>query len=450
MSPSTTPTGAVREVGIADIFFSVTDRKGVIKHANQLFVDFAKLDWQTLSGAPHSIIRHPEMPAGVFYAMWSELLAGHPFAGHITNLAADGSAYSVYATVTPLGDDSYLSVRIRPMDEASAEFASAAYAKVADYEAELRQAGIGKRSAAEQGANRLLGLMSAAGHESVSALQRHTLPREIARLERRAAPIPERPGATGEVGDLLIAVAAVNRALTSWTGEQHRLATLSESLRRIRKELRSELESASSGIARLSELACERVVPKELVEPLAVWTQMQELIATYIDGLLRVLHDLDTNGMEHRFRVALAKLHTRMLAAFAAEIIDNPESETSGRQAAIALSQALRLGLSAMIEQSHSHADLTARSAATITRSVELLAIPRELLLAWRHEIDAVELPRSARRIAEQIADSANRLGNILTELRGIVDKCSEAGLGADPAALRPLIARVEAHTEAL
>ena len=54
------------------------------------------------------------MPAGAFLLMWDTLTAGRPFCAYVDNLAADGSCYTVFATITPLGDR-YLSVRFRPL-----------------------------------------------------------------------------------------------------------------------------------------------------------------------------------------------------------------------------------------------------------------------------------------------------------------------------------------------
>ena len=53
------------------------------------------------------------MPGGAFLLMWRTLQAGQPFCAYVDNLAADGSTYTVFATITPLGED-YLSVRVRP------------------------------------------------------------------------------------------------------------------------------------------------------------------------------------------------------------------------------------------------------------------------------------------------------------------------------------------------
>jgi len=84
-------TGAVHEVGVDQLFFSTTDARGVIRHSNNVFIELSRYRRDELSGAPHNIIRHPEMPGGAFKAMWDTLKAGSPFAAYVRNLAADGS-----------------------------------------------------------------------------------------------------------------------------------------------------------------------------------------------------------------------------------------------------------------------------------------------------------------------------------------------------------------------
>ena len=90
-----------REFRIDEMFFSTTDRKGVIFSGNDVFVRVSGYGRSELVGRPHNIIRHPEMPRAVFRLIWSRLLAGQPVAGLVKNLAADGRHYSVIALLQP-------------------------------------------------------------------------------------------------------------------------------------------------------------------------------------------------------------------------------------------------------------------------------------------------------------------------------------------------------------
>jgi hypothetical protein len=64
------PTGASHEVAPTEMFFSTTDQRGVITDANSVFVRLSRYPLPSLLNAPHSIIRHPDMPGGAFEVMW--------------------------------------------------------------------------------------------------------------------------------------------------------------------------------------------------------------------------------------------------------------------------------------------------------------------------------------------------------------------------------------------
>ena len=100
MSP--TPSGLFHDVPIEDLFFSTTDAKGVIDEANEVFARNSRYERSELLGAPHNIIRHPDMPGAVFKATWDLLGAGHPVCAYVKNLARDGSTYWAFATIVPI------------------------------------------------------------------------------------------------------------------------------------------------------------------------------------------------------------------------------------------------------------------------------------------------------------------------------------------------------------
>ena len=55
-------TDEVSEFKIEDLFFSRTDRRGVIQAGNEIFYKVAKYEYAELLGAPHKVVRHPDMP----------------------------------------------------------------------------------------------------------------------------------------------------------------------------------------------------------------------------------------------------------------------------------------------------------------------------------------------------------------------------------------------------
>lgn len=83
------------------LIVSRTDLQGVITHANEAFVLMSGYTREELLGAPHCILRHPEMPKAAFRSLWSDAVAQRKWHGYVKNLRKDGSHYWVYATVVP-------------------------------------------------------------------------------------------------------------------------------------------------------------------------------------------------------------------------------------------------------------------------------------------------------------------------------------------------------------
>lgn len=98
------PTGEVRTFGHDEIIVSKTDPQGRITYVNETFVRVSAYAEHELLGQPHSIVRHPESPRGLFHLMWDRIGHGHEVFAYIDNLAADGASYWVLAHVTPSRD----------------------------------------------------------------------------------------------------------------------------------------------------------------------------------------------------------------------------------------------------------------------------------------------------------------------------------------------------------
>jgi PAS domain S-box-containing protein len=95
------PTGFERRFPETEIIVSKTDPKGIITYANRVFLDVAGVGEHEVIGAPHSFLRHPDMPRAVFALLWERLTAGKEIFAYVVNLAANGDHYWVHAHVTP-------------------------------------------------------------------------------------------------------------------------------------------------------------------------------------------------------------------------------------------------------------------------------------------------------------------------------------------------------------
>lgn len=95
---------------------SRTDERGVIQSANGTFQRLAGFEWDELLGAPHKLIRHADMPKGVFHLFWERLKSGKPIGAYVKNRAKDGRYYWVFAIALPV-EGGYVSVRLKPSSE---------------------------------------------------------------------------------------------------------------------------------------------------------------------------------------------------------------------------------------------------------------------------------------------------------------------------------------------
>lgn len=100
------------------LIVSTTDKEGYITHANKSFVEMSGYTEEELIGSPHSILRHPDMPAVAFKDLWDTVNSGQHWQGYVKNLRKDGGFYWVKATVVPNIRNgevvSYTSVRRKP------------------------------------------------------------------------------------------------------------------------------------------------------------------------------------------------------------------------------------------------------------------------------------------------------------------------------------------------
>lgn len=98
-------TGQQRTFGTDEFIVSKTDLKGNITYANELFLKIAEYSDQEVIGAPHSLIRHPDMPRCVFKLLWDRIQAKKEIFAYVVNAAKNGDHYWVIAHVTPSFND---------------------------------------------------------------------------------------------------------------------------------------------------------------------------------------------------------------------------------------------------------------------------------------------------------------------------------------------------------
>lgn len=117
------PTGREAVFREDELIVSKTDKTGRLTYCNDVFCRVAGYPERALIGAPHSIIRHPDMPRAVFKLLWETIQAKAEIFAYIVNMSRDGDHYWVLAHVTPSLDEAgeivgYHSNRRKPKSEA--------------------------------------------------------------------------------------------------------------------------------------------------------------------------------------------------------------------------------------------------------------------------------------------------------------------------------------------
>ncbi len=121
---------------------SETDLQGTITRCNDSFEFVSGYSRDELIGAPHKLVRHPDIPSEVFRDMWATLQSGLPWSQIVKNRCKNGDHYWVRANVTPTFDKNgqpigYLSVR-EAITDSEKQQAQQLYQRIASGTAKLK------------------------------------------------------------------------------------------------------------------------------------------------------------------------------------------------------------------------------------------------------------------------------------------------------------------------
>jgi len=312
----------VREVAVPEMFFSTTDRKGVIDGANAVFCHYAQYSMEEILRQPHNLIRHPDMPGGAFQIMWDMLLSGRPMAAYVKNLAHDGVAYWVFATVTPLGDG-FLSVRTRPCRTDLWQAADSLYQQVLPMELAARSAGASRVATARLGVSALAEGIGKLGFASYDDFIRTAVPAEVAaRRELTQWTQPDRRDpASGPMRDMLDAAIAVDRSLDNQMAGLDDLDALSGKLAEQSSQTEATIDrlrkAVAAAVAASADVSATEPVLGRVVGPLSAISQW---LTEAIEDLGGRIDEVRTRIAELRLRISLARLHDEQLGEFAREL----------------------------------------------------------------------------------------------------------------------------------
>lgn len=120
---SSPPFVTQREYSLDDdtTLMSTTDLQSYITHANDTFSQVSGFSLEELTGKPHNLVRHPDMPKAAFADMWYTLKQGEPWSGIVKNRRKNGDHYWVRANAAPMVRNGkvtgYMSIRTRATEE---------------------------------------------------------------------------------------------------------------------------------------------------------------------------------------------------------------------------------------------------------------------------------------------------------------------------------------------
>ena len=366
------------------------------------------------------------MPAGAFLLMWDTLTAGRPFCAYVDNLAADGSCYTVFATITPLGDR-YLSVRFRPLRTDLLGAARSLYAAVRPGELEQRALGLSAHAAAEHGLGQLASLLAGAGFPSYEEFIWTALPAEVMARANAGVGYPDRTDSASEWWPLLAAGARVHRALTSWVGQLDTLQELADALVAGGQRVRAGITASEQAAGDLTAAASATSGFSPVMASLTLWVAMTAEMDEMLRALADRLAELRTGVARTRFGIALGSLESETVGRFVSELMDGGPGARDAQPAIRDLVVALRKGVTQASAETAANAALAASVADEVQALAELLGVPTTLLAGFeamageRNDpaLSAV-LPRVREVIARGQAD-ADALSAIAGRCRAFV-----------------------------
>jgi aerotaxis receptor len=449
-----------RHFGADELFFSATDRKGIIRAGNDVFVRVSAYERSELVGRPHNIIRHMDTPRCVFRLLWDYLDRGEPIAAYVKNRAKDGGHYWVLAIVVPAGDG-YLSVRIKPASEVF-PIVKAMYAELRAEERRIEgPTGHDRKPAIEASTAMLADLLSARGFEDYDAFMRYALATELrlrhatlghTRPYTEAVALAHEHGYHGELRRLSDACAAVHEFLCELFAELDEYESMNASLAEkahfvldLADDVRLFALNAMIAADRLGADGRALGAVARLVG--ASSSATGALTRSTADGIARaidVLHELE-------FQISIATVQSEMAMFFAQELRVGELARLGGN-----VREHMDANVAVFLDCLATAIDGVMQRLHTLDTELEELGPHLGRLATGLDALRALEINGriEAARIGHVggldalFADIAGRVGSACTqveELQALALAGSSHGLPAARTRLRPHLARLHA-----
>lgn len=276
-----------------EVFFSRTDDRGVIRAGNYVFRRVADYDWPELVGAPHRIIRHPDMPRGVFWLLWNRIQRGEPIGAYVKNRAKDGLHYWVFAVIAPAGDG-YLSARIKPSSPLL-KLVEAEYAALRTLESE-------QDITPEASATRLVARLGAHGFTDYDKFAAHALSQELLSRDRGLGQTEDRR--ILGFRNILAAADRLQKETAALVDEFHAMRTIPHNM----QVIASRLEPTGGPVSTLSKNygAISREMSEwfenNVVGTGSTFATIHGTVnaSMFLEGIARILHECENQLYQER------------------------------------------------------------------------------------------------------------------------------------------------------
>ena len=441
--PEITPIDLPREFNINELFFSITDKKGVIKSCNSIFVRVSGFDESELIGEPHNIIRHKDTPRCVFRLLWDYLEAGKPIAAYVKNMSKTGEYYWVVAVASPI-DDGYLSVRFKPTSPLL-DLIKEVYRELCEIEDRIESEDHSRKRAMDASTARLLEILQEHGFASYDEFMYAFLPEE---LKKRAEQVALGEGETTSrwakketeaeqyLADISSLCGDVNAHL------EHLFAGLDEFL-----NLNSELRSKSAFVLNLAKairaLALNASIASTRIGKVgATLGTVSEILGDNSEHSARIIRSLNEKisplmGRLQRvsFSISMSKLQVDMAKYFVDELLadwatdrenqDNSIDKLRDEVKALLLSfESSSSGIFTLLGESH-------RGLEQLTEEVEKLTkIMRTLeLVHFTGKVEAARITEAEgfgsilEQVLELILSAKREMGSFSSAISSILKK---------------------------
>ncbi|MBT56129.1 MAG: chemotaxis protein [Mameliella sp.] len=275
---------------LSEAIYSRTDKRGVIQACNEVFYRVAGQDWDRIMGAPHKLIRHPDMPRGVFHFVWDRLKTGQPTGAYVKNRRSCGRYYWVFALFAPT-EDGYVSTRIKPISPLCAE--------VQEFYGEMLEREKGGASPAES-AEDLCAWVRDKGFTCYDAFQSHALATEFEARSRQM-------GCT--LDPRLKRFIDMTQAISDVWDEADRMTEAFKAIRTVPMNMRiiaSRLENAGGPISAIS------VNYSQMLEEMTTW------VKTFVEGDDCVFAKIRNAVLMGQFLTFASATEREMITAFGA------------------------------------------------------------------------------------------------------------------------------------